>query len=421
MQNKPTQAMRIGVLASAVLGVAGAQASGYRIPEQSVNATALAAAYVANAQGADASYYNPAAMVFNSGGAAIQGNLTYINLPGIDFQGAPGNDTSKEEHFLIPTLHYVSPAVGKARFGLSIVTPAGLTKRWSGPGAASAQKFELKTVELNPTVGYKVTDHLAIGGGARVIYSKGKVTSSSSALPAVPIARDLEGDSFDYGFNLAIHFKPNDKVDIAATYRSNIDLTESGTATLSNIALVVPAFPARSWTGDASVTVPSPAVLSLATALDFSSDTTVELVFERTYWSTYKSLDFNYSVNYNADPLWANFDRPQARNWQDSNTYRIGITHRYNSNWTAMAGFAYDETPAPANNLGFELPDSNAKIYALGAKYAYSKQLEVGGAILYSDKDTRAANNAASAATPVGTFSNAGALLVSLGAEYRFN
>ena len=39
--------------------------AGYKIPEQSLNAVALSAAYIANANGADAAYYNPANMVFS--------------------------------------------------------------------------------------------------------------------------------------------------------------------------------------------------------------------------------------------------------------------------------------------------------------------------------------------------------------------
>jgi len=39
-----------------------ALASGYRIPEQSVNSTARAGSYVAYTPGADAAYYNPANM-----------------------------------------------------------------------------------------------------------------------------------------------------------------------------------------------------------------------------------------------------------------------------------------------------------------------------------------------------------------------
>ncbi|NCC94022.1 MAG: hypothetical protein EOM10_12190, partial [Opitutae bacterium] len=43
-------------------GTGTALASGYRIPEQSVNSTARAGGYVAHTPAADASYFNPANM-----------------------------------------------------------------------------------------------------------------------------------------------------------------------------------------------------------------------------------------------------------------------------------------------------------------------------------------------------------------------
>ena len=49
-------------LTAGILAAGPALASGYRIPEQSLNTTALSAAYVASTPAADASYYNPANM-----------------------------------------------------------------------------------------------------------------------------------------------------------------------------------------------------------------------------------------------------------------------------------------------------------------------------------------------------------------------
>ncbi len=43
------------------------------------------------------------------------------------------------------------------------------------------------------------------------------------------------------------------------------------------------------------------------------------------------------------------------------------LTYVLNDYLTIMGGFAYDETPAPTENIGFELPDSDAWIYSLGA------------------------------------------------------
>jgi len=91
-------------------------ASGYRIPEQSVNATALGSAYVANANYADAAYYNPANMSWLSPGLKMEGGVSYINLPSIsyeDFRSSSLSGTSEEENFLLPNLHIVSPAYNK--------------------------------------------------------------------------------------------------------------------------------------------------------------------------------------------------------------------------------------------------------------------------------------------------------------------
>jgi long-chain fatty acid transport protein len=56
------------------------QASGWRIPEQSAVSVALSGAYIANASGVDAAYYNPANMSFNKDEYRIEGDLTYIYL-----------------------------------------------------------------------------------------------------------------------------------------------------------------------------------------------------------------------------------------------------------------------------------------------------------------------------------------------------
>jgi len=402
----------------------GVQAAGYKLPESSSNATALSAAYVANAKGPDASYYNPAAMAMDPGGAAISGDLTLVHLPSIDFDDLSGSplsrsDSSKTENIPVPTLHYVSPYVGKARFGLSIVTPGGLSKRWDGPGAWTAEEFTLRTVEINPTIGYRLTDSLAIGGGVRMIYSDGVVKSrvpvGTPGLP--PVFRDMEGDSIDFGYNLAVHFQPNETFKFAATYRSKIDLTVEGDAKLGAGPLTV-------YNGDASVEVPMPAALSLAAAFALRSDTVFEMVYETTYWSEYKELDFDYSVDNPMAIIGGGglFDDPVPKDWKNSNTLRLGLTHELDEKWTLMAGFALDESPAPKRTIGYELPESDGKIYSLGARYKLSKQWELAGAILYTKRETlrlRAAD--ANQDGLIGDFKDAGALLVSMGARYNFD
>ncbi|MGD2116859.1 MAG: outer membrane protein transport protein [Chromatiales bacterium] len=388
-------------------------AGGYKIPENSINSTALSAAYVANAHGADAAYHNPAAMVFNEDRSMLEADLTYIHLHPIDFSGTvsavPVNESSEEQNFLIPSFHYTSPAVGNARYGLSVVVPAGLTKRWKGTvPRASAEKFSLKAVEINPSAAYKFSDQFSAALGLRAIYSEGIVRSTSATA-----SRNLTGDSWDYGFNLALLYKVNDRLDLAATYRSNVDLSVEGDAVLTG-AVAVPPIP---YSGPASVSVPIPAALALAAAFDVTPSTTVEVVYERTFWDEYDSLDFNYAVSIGA-PYNA-FDDPIPKDWNNTNTLRIGLTHDYGNQWTVMAGYAYDETPVPERTLGFELPDSDAHIFSVGARKQVSNDLSFGVGFLYDHKTSHSVSATTNQSNIGGKFENAAAYLLTMGFEYK--
>ena len=389
-------------------------ASGYRLPENSINATALSAAYVANAHGADSAYYNPANMVFQENKNLLEADLTYIRLGEITYtdsrasRAALFNSKSKEENLFAPSLFYVSPFVKCFRFGLSMAVPGGLSKRWESPYAkAFAKEFTLEVVELNPTVAYKVNDQFALGAGARLVYSSGIIKSDGSGI-GKPAAREMEADSIDYGYNIAATFKPTSALSLAATYRSNVDLTVEGNAKLSLSGT-------KLYDGGANVTVPLPAIATAAIAYTFGT-TTVELEYDRNFWSEYKALDFGFEDSV-PRALKAAFDDPKARDWKDTNAYRIGLTHKMDA-LTLMAGFAIDENPAPDAHLGFELPDSDAMLYSAGFRYAVSETIEVGASALYDAKESRKLTTQDQ--TISGEFKDANALLITTGISYKF-
>ena len=405
--------------------------AGYKIPEQSLNATALSAAYVANARGADASYYNPANMAFSQSGSDLEIAFTYINLPKVTYDDTVSSTFSGDslsENFYVPTFHYMSPEYNNWRFGLSFVAPGGLSKRWDEPYPKTfAEEFTLKILELNPSASYKVNDKFAIGFGLRAVYTDG-IVKSDGTVPAdldgdgtdesyVNISRDMSGDSIDFGYNLALSYLPMKNMTVSATYRSKVDLTVSGDAALSNVA-VSGLYPAGTvlgaYSGGAKVTIPLPATLTLATAYTFDK-TTVELTYERTYWSSYENLDFDYDTDLSATAL-AVFDNAIPKNWKDTNTYRIGVTHQYSDKLKLMAGFAIDETPIPDSTISFELPGSDAKLYSVGFEYKINDKIKVGMAYLYDSKDSRTVLNS----SVHGTFSDGGAHLLTASFKYRF-
>jgi len=409
-------------------------AAAYKIPEQSVKSLALGAAYVAGADEADASYYNPANMSFMDDDQKFELAATYIYLPKIKYEGKQivgmnGNtpvyyknlygksadNETKSESFLVPHLHFVSKPYGNIRYGLSITTPAGLSKRWDNqPQTWSAKEFTLRTVEVNPTISYKVNENFSVGGGFRVVFTDGKIKLTPPDKNDITMYHDYDLDGnirTVYGYNLALSYKVDDTFIISTTYRSKVDLKEKGDATLKtykNNILV------KKTDTTGRVTVPLPATLTLATALDLNEKAKFELVYERTFWSSYQNLNITFD---NA----SNYDIHKEKNWDDTNTFRVGLTYKNSDKLTTMYGIAYDETPIPSRTLGYELPDSDAIIFSLGAIYKVKENMKLGIAYLYDHKLDRTIELSDQNINGiVGTFSDGGAHLLNLSFNYRF-
>ncbi len=375
----------IGVLLG-LLNVGTAFAAGYKIPEQSNGAVALSGAQVANAHGPSASYNNPANMVWEADQAAVEASLSLVRLPGLRFRGTVlgvmADADSKSETVYLPNLHYISPKIGNARFGLSLVYPFGLSKRWDGLfQKAVAGEFTLTTIELDASVGYRVNEQFAIGGGVRGIYSEGIVKSDSTSLllPA-RATRDLKGDDISPGYYLAATVKPIKNIVLATIYRSEVKPKLEGNAKLSS------GVAGGTFDGPVSLEVTLPATLQLASALTYRK-MVFEFVYERTYWSEYKTLDFEYGSS--LDSSLESFNTPIEKNWKDANTYRFGFTYEHSEALTWMLGFGIDETPVPEQTLNFETPDADALIYSTGFAYHPGEHTRVTLAYLLSQKEDR--------------------------------
>jgi len=403
----------LSVVALASIFAAGtAFASGYRIPEQSPDSTAKAGAHTASATGANSAFYNPANMAWAENAWLGELDFTYIHLTAIDYEDyrTPAfNGESEEENFLLPTFFAVSPDYNNFRFGLSLTAPYGLAKRWNQPfPALTAKKFELKVFDLNPVVSYKINDMISIAGGARALFATATARAGGTIpTSGVTTSLDLEGDwSVDWGYNLAVAVRPCKGANISATYRSNVDLGLSGDATAST---TFPAPLTFDTTGD--VDLPAPAVFTLAAAYTWDA-MTVEIGWDRTFWSEYEDLNFEF-----ADPMAeAIFGTPSPKDWDDTDAFRISASYDFNDKFTGMVGFAIDSNPVPEEHLGFELPDSDAWLYAIGFTYKVNEKTDFTLGMLYAYKEEREVTND----LIMGEFTNAAAILVSAGVSYQF-
>lgn len=389
---------------------------GYKIPEQSGDSVAMSAANIAKSFGADASYYNPANMAFLDDSrhlVEIGGTVIYLKKSKyIPDEPTYPTESSKDFGIVVPNLHFVSPAYfPNLRFGLSFVVPAGMTMRWEDGflSRSFAKEFQLKVFELNPTMSYQISDEVAFGFGLRGVYTKGVVKNYVGLPNQFKASREITGDSLDFGYNLALAIKPNDDLNFAVTYRSNVDLTVKGTADIL-VALNNGNF---HYHGDVNTQIPLPATLNLAAAYTLNK-TTFLATYERIFWSKFKDIDFDYKGDVPED-----FDLPVAKNWRNTSAYRFAISHELNDKIRLMAGFAYDESVSKDEFVGFELPESKAYLYSGGINYKFSENLQTSFSYLYQDRQTRPTQNQHQGGLE-GKFKNGDVQLFNLSLKYAF-
>lgn len=396
--------------------------AGYVISAHSVRSYALNNAYVANTDAADSAYFNPANMVWLNDEAMVDVGATYIHSNNTKFDGSvwgiSASANSKTEDSFLPFVHFVSPKVGDWRFGISVVEPAGISKRWDSPmQMATAEESYLGVIEINPSAAYMINSRLSVGVGVRFVYAdaemKAQLPPGMDPILIQGYRQDMEGDTWEAGFNLALTFKPTDSLRLAATYRSEIDMDIEGTGsgyTTNPFDGTVYSF------NDASgkVSLPMPANLAIAVSKTFDK-TSLEFVYERTFWSAYDVMDLSFD-----DPIIElTLGQPRLQDWNDTSSFRVGVSYQFSDALKLMGGASYEETPVPEHTLGFDLPESDILWFSAGATYSFKPNMELGFACSYGYYMDRTIEPAdANVNGIVGTFSDTSFL--SATASFRF-
>ena len=189
----------------------------FRIPEQSLDSTAKAGAAIASADSADVAYYNPAGMALMPDSWMVEGTATFLHLTAIEYEDIVHQCMMVNQQKKISCYrHFLSfhPIITISVLVLLLQKPYGLQKRWDDLfPRATAKKYGIKVFEMNPTVSYKINDMFSIGGGARFIYSEAKLRTDGAALGPSSLA--LDGDTTEWGWNVAVDAKVTDDLNIA--------------------------------------------------------------------------------------------------------------------------------------------------------------------------------------------------------------
>ena len=356
-----------------------ASAGGFGIGTQSGSGTGNAfAGGAAVADDASVAWSNPAGMTalpmgmqvtfalhalrpsfkYQDGGST---GATTFNRPGA-FDSGDGGSWA-----FIPNGFFVASITPSLRAGFALNVPFGLKTEYDYPwrGALTALKSEIKTINLNPSVAYKVNDVFSIGVGLSAQRIEAELTSLGNANPAAGIVTKLSASDWGYGFNIGATIQPTASTRIGLHYRSAIKYNLEGSAIFSGAGA------ALNGSVAADLKVPQSASLSVLHKLTPA----VELMGDVTYtgWDSVQNLTVIRttaapgaaagSVLTNLPFLWDN-------TWR----YGVGANYRVNQSLKLRFGVAYDETPTKDATRTPRLPDQNRTWLAFGVQFKPFKQ-----------------------------------------------
>lgn len=395
MNNTLSYKIVVLVAALAATGSSGTvNAAGFALAEQS--ASGLGNAYAGGAAAIDdasVQFFNPAALSEVAGAqVALAGH--YIkprgNLSGASVTRTPGNlsytgtiDDAGVDGF-IPNFYYIRDLNSSLKFGLGINVPFGLSTEYdeSWIGRYHALKSAVETVNINPALAFKFTDHLSLGAGISAQYIKAELTSavdSGSLLgtpgnQAVDSYAYVKGDDWGYGFNLGLLYKPIDAMRLGLAFRSSIKQNLQGEATFTRSAAfnaLLNAINSTAFTTTAaSADIDLPATISLSVAHAFTPRIEVMGDITWTQWSNFQELRIDF-----ANPAQGS-DAVTTENWEDTYRYSVGMSYKLNDRMKLRTGLALDETPVPdAQHRTPRIPDNDRTWLAFGLTYTSSSNL----------------------------------------------
>jgi len=382
-----------------------ALASGFAIIEQSVSGLGNAfAGGAASSEDASMMYFNPAIMTEIKGQQVVGGFhvivpsaevgvSSAVTLGGPLVQGT--NNIDGGQTGVAPNLYYLNNPGNGFGFGLGINAPFGLAtkydKNWLG--RYHAVESDVKTININPSVAYKVNDQLSLGAGINLMYMEATLSSmvngglaafsASGGTVGTPndpsddIFVENEADDWGYGFNLGILYKLSDSTQIGLAYRSEVKQELEGstkTDVPSTLSILGSAFAGAFGDQGVNGDIDLPATASLSFNQKVGGKLTLMADVLWTDWSSFEKL----TLNFEGAGIGGNPSTTTVENWNDSWRYSAGATYQYSDALKLRCGVAFDETPIPdAAHRTPRIPGEDRFWVAVGAGYQPTKRFNI--------------------------------------------
>jgi long-chain fatty acid transport protein len=280
---------------------------------------------------------------------------------------------------------YVHRFNDRLRFGVMLGSYFGLGlnygDHWSGRYYVQDGKF--LTAGINPSIGYRVTDWLSIGGGFNMEVAKlyNKVAVNTLLPGRSDGGLEYEDTDLGYGYNLGILLELSKKTRFGLTYRSEVDFKFKDKPDLDGEGwLLDTLLGLRNQSGrtlDIDTTIPQAVMFSGYHQLN--DRMTLCANFGWQDWSEFGKPDITIS---------GNRTRSFTADLKYHDTYHIALggQYRFASKWLMSAGIAYDTSPIEhSSDRSPSLPLDRQIRYGLGLQYDLNDNITLGCAYEFLD------------------------------------
>jgi long-chain fatty acid transport protein len=386
-----TSPLMLGVLLSAYQ-LTG-HAAGFALSEQSGSGLGNAyAGAAAVAEDASTIYFNPAGMTYVEG-TQLVGALHTIRTSG-DFNnqgsiaptgrplGGEGGDFGGWA--FLPNIYYKQDLTEQLKFGIGVGTPFGLKTEYdrNWMGRFQAVKSELKTININPSLAWKVNEQWSLGFGISAMWAEAELTSAVNLGPAGVTTAKNKGDDWGFGYNLGAIYQVTPATRLGVAYRSKVEQHLKGE--VRSPSTVTSGNPALTLNTDitADLTLPETFSFSTFSQLDDRWDLLADITWTR--WSQFKELVIRRDNGSNT------IVGSTAEHWNNTLRYSAGLNYRYTDTLKLRTGIAYDDEAIDNEHRTPRIPGNDRIWLSFGASWQYSPatKLDIGYTHLFI-KDAR--------------------------------
>jgi len=302
-------------------------------------------ATIAHDEGIASIYYNPAHQL-EFEGINIGGGFSLI-APEKTLESSVTGQTYESNSKIYSPIHLAATyrATDAISLGFTVNNSFGLGSDFDDDTVFRYITTEsaLVTWDINPSAGLKITDHLAIAAGLRVIYTEASleqmVPLQSFGLPDG--SQQFEADGTGYGWNIGATYAPTESWSIGASYRSPVDVELDGDVSFALPAsspLLGSLFPNTTTESELNL----PGQLFLGVAYKPSDKWVLEVATRLEQYSCYEELKITSDA-----PIAGQTSRTIDKDWSDVWGYMVGGSYQTDAGYRFSGGYLFEENPVP--------------------------------------------------------------------------